>query len=221
MRVAIKVLKSILVLMIISYVVYGVLNGPTIYKLFKEKRNVSATDSTSQTIEKATAPATKTSPQSALSTQQLKAELAAKFKNDWLYYPSLSIQAPVEWEIAKSDIARMMPNGLIHVGGTALPEQNGDALIAGHSSYYWWNKGQYKNIFAPLINSKEGDDIVVRKNDVTYFYKVKNIVQIPGSSGVTINIGANYPKTVKLMTCVPIGTSLRRLIVEAELKKSI
>lgn len=219
MKVTIKILKSIIALALVSYGAYIALNAPTLLKLFKAKFNpVSAEESTSQAIDKATSISYK--PQ-VDQLAQLRSELAKQFKNDWLYYPALNIKAPVEWNVLKSNVHRLMPDSLIHLDGTATPDANGDVLIAGHSSYYWWSKGSYKSVFAPLIRAKEGDDITIRRKDVTYFYKVKKIYQVAGNDGININFGGQNPKVLHLMTCVPIGTSWRRLIVEADLVKAI
>jgi len=223
MRILVKVLKSVIALLVISYAVYFALNGPTIIKLFKQ-RKASASNTSSpaqQTINQVSALPQATSTASRSELEKLKAELAKQFKNDFFYYPHLSITAPVEWDVPKYEVAKRLPDGLIQLSGTAEPEGNGDILIAGHSSYYWWNKGKYKNIFAPLTQAKEGDGIIIRKRDITYFYKVSRVYQVGGNEGVTINVGGNYPKKVKLMTCVPIGTSLRRLIVEADFVRAI
>ncbi len=221
MKVLIKVLKSVLALIVIGYGAYIALNAPTLYKLITNRSNQASAQSNAQT--QAIKDATQTAPKRGTpdKTAMLKAELAARFKNDWLYYPRLDIKAPVTWEVPQSQVAKVMPDSLIHLDGTAQPEQNGDVLISGHSSYYYWNQGAYKNIFAPLVNTKENDDIVIRKNDVVYFYRVLKIYEIGAKEGLKVNIGGTNPKKLELMTCVPVGTSLRRLIVEAKLVKSI
>ena len=151
----------------------------------------------------------------------IRAEASSQFANDWLYYPELGIEAPVEWQVNQADIERMMPDSLINVAGSALPAENGDMLIAGHSSYYSWSKGKYKNIFAGLVKAKEGDSIVIRRKDLTNFYKVSEIKQIGGNDNLDLHIGGTYSKNLYLMTCVPVGTSWRRLIIRAEFVRSI
>ncbi len=218
MKVAIKILKSVIALALVGYGAYIALNAPTLIKLFKGKFNpVSAADDLkSQTADKAA-----TAKPQLDQLAQLRAELAKQFKNDWLYYPALDIQAPVEWNVLKSNVNRLMPDTLVHLDGSATPDTNGDVLIAGHSSYYWWSKGSYKSVFAPLIRAKVDDNIIVRKKDVTYFYKVREVYQVGGNEGIDINTGGQNPKILNLMTCVPIGTSWRRLVVKADLKKAI
>jgi LPXTG-site transpeptidase (sortase) family protein len=228
MRILVKVLKSVIALLVISYAVYFVLNGPTIVKLFKQRKAAASNASSpvQKTIDRVSKLQQTSSPATGASSEQsdlekLKADLARQFKNDFFYYPRLGITAPVEWDVLKYEVAQRMPDGLIQLSGTAELDQNGDILVAGHSSYYWWNKGKYKNVFAPLTQSKAEDGIVIRKKDVTYFYKVSRVYQIGGSEGLSINVGGSYPKKLNLMTCVPIGTSLRRLIVEAEFVRAI
>ncbi len=114
-----------------------------------------------------------------------------------------------------------MPYGLIHAAGTSLPEQGGNVVVGGHSSYFSWSKGKYKTVFAPLVKAKEGDEIIIKKKDIVYLYKIGRIFEISASGSFTIKRGLGEKKILNLVTCVPIGTSWRRLIIEAPLEKAI
>jgi len=232
-KIAIKLVKSFIALTLIFYVSYAAAYYPAITRLIKQKISPKATANTSQqattkTIADlptsqalqtgtSTTPTTTTSP----SQTDATAELKSKFKNDWLYYPRLGIEAPIDWEVKLAYVTKLMPYGLIHAAGTSLPEQGGNVVIGGHSSYFSWSKGKYKSVFAPLVKAQEGDEIVIKKKDIVYLYKVGRTFEIPASGSFTIKRGKGEKKILNLVTCVPIGTSWRRLIIEAPLNKSI
>lgn len=241
MGTALKIAKSILVLIVVFYAVYFALNYEAIIKLFKQKRNPQAYVNTqadqiaeqAKSLVKMTAPqviqvgpgqtATAVSSQASNTPQSnLKAEIAAQFKNDWFYYPRLGIQAPVEWYVEGAGNAnKMMAVNLVHIYGTSTPETSGETVITGHSSYYKWVKGDYKTIFAPLTQSATNDNIIIKRNGVAYFYTVSSSEEIGGGTDYAAKIGPNDSKTLALMTCVPVGTSLRRLVVHANLVQQI
>lgn len=236
MKIAIKLVKSFIALTLIFYVSYAVAYYPALARLIKQKFSPEAAANTNQeeatrtiadlptgqSVQAGTS-ATPTAGGTTSSSAQrdTSAELKSKFKNDWLYYPRLGIEAPIDWEVKSSYVIKLMPHGLIHAAGTALPEQGGNVVIGGHSSYFSWSKGKYKSVFAPLVKAQEGDEIIIKKKDTVYLYKVGKIFEIPASGSITIKRGSGEQKILDLMTCVPIGTSWRRLIVEAPLKKAI
>lgn len=235
MRVAYKVVLSLIVLVVALYVVYIVLNWEALIKIFTHERGAKTPQDirVQEIVDLARSPAATappviqlpaSPPTAALTSDQrdVRAEIAQTLKNDWLYYPKLGIQAPVEWYVlGPANANKMMADGLVHVSGTATPEQGGDAVITGHSSYLRWAKGDYKTIFAPLVKAEKDDDIIIKRDGRAYFYAVKDIFEISGSAGYKAIVDENSPKTVSLMTCVPVGTNLRRLIVKGELFREI
>jgi len=130
--------------------------------------------------------------------------------------PSVGISAPISWNISASDdklIHAQLEQGVIQIAGSALPGQHGMVAISGHSSNYVWDKGQYNTIFAPLHKVKVGDEIDVSRAGTTYVYKVSKIYQVKPTE-VSV-LSDNQDVGVRLITCTPIGTALRRLVVEA------
>jgi LPXTG-site transpeptidase (sortase) family protein len=219
---ATKALKIFIALTLLFYGVYAFINWPTITKLATNQDQIQtpSTQKKSQVATQVANLASSTSKASSNIISSIKIEASSQFKNDYLYYPKLGIEAVVEWKVRQADIQNIMPDSLVNLLGSALPEQNGDVLIAGHSSYYWWSKGKYKNVFAPLIKASRGEDIIIRKNDITYFYKVADIYQIGANDSLKLNVGGTS-KNLYLITCVPVGTDLRRLVIRAEFVKSI
>jgi len=102
--------------------------------------------------------------------------------------------------------------------GTAIPGEVGNAFITGHSTLPQFNDPKdYKAIFTSLPNLEIGDTVYAKVDGKTYVYLVqyKKVVD-PKDISVLAPI-AKGAKTLTLMTCVPPGTSLKRLIVVASL----
>lgn len=239
MRLAYKTILSLIVLVVLFYAIYLIINFEAISKIAKQNRSsISTQDQTNEQIArqavslptptavftitartKVTATAT---PRVTSTPNPVGVQAASAFKNDWLYYPKLSISAPVEWYVqGAGDANKLMANGLVHIKGTATPEIPGETVIAGHSSYYSWAEGDYKTVFAPLVKAQNGDNIIVKRNGTTYFYNVSDIHEISGSDDYAAKIGGNNNKSITLMTCVPVGTTLRRLIISADLVRRV
>lgn len=120
-----------------------------------------------------------------------------------------------KWEELESDIQKALRSGVIHYPGTALPGDNGNVVLTGHSSYYAWDPGRFKDVFALLHEVKMGDRIVVYFNQKKFIYEVNKIkVVLPKDVDV---LGPAPTEQLTLITCTPIGTNLKRLIVQAKL----
>lgn len=118
------------------------------------------------------------------------------------------------WTGLEEDIQETLKNGVVHYPGTAIPGQRGNVFITGHSSYYLWDPGRFKDVFALLHEMAVGDTITVFYNENRYDYKVKEIKVVhPNEINV---LQQTNDKRLTLMTCTPIGTALNRLIIIAE-----
>ena len=137
--------------------------------------------------------------------------------DNWLSYPRFGIKAPIFWDVPTEMATEKLADGLVHIANTSKPGDGGESLISGHSSYYWWQKGNYKEVFVNLQKAEIGDKVIIRR-DSTYIYSVTNKYQVGGGEGLTFETAGE--EKLSLMTCVPLGTNLRRLIVEAKLESS-
>ena len=108
-----------------------------------------------------------------------------------------------------------LEDGVAHFAGTALPGAKGNSFIFGHSSYYANKPGKYKEVFRNLNKLEEGDQIQIKSNLKTYQYTVseKKIVN-PKAVEVLEHPEDSYRLT--LMTCWPLGSTAKRLIVIAQ-----
>lgn len=131
-----------------------------------------------------------------------------------LSFSDFGISAPIHWNVSLSGpVYTNLETGLVHIDGTAKPGQKGTVAIFGHSSHYPWAKGKYKTVFAPILKAKTGQTIQVSNEGVIYTYKVTKTYDINPDQMSVLNSGNE--SVLKLITCTPLGTSLRRHVVEA------
>lgn len=136
----------------------------------------------------------------------------------------IKVVAPMIWSKNEDEknILKELENGTAHFAKTASPGQNGNMIISGHSSNYFWATGNYNYIFKDLGDLENGDIITVKtiqKNGrvITYKYVVSDkFITAPDDASIFENTAE---PTLTLSTCWPIGTNFQRLIVKAELVK--
>lgn len=119
------------------------------------------------------------------------------------------------WADLEKQIQDGLRNGVVHYPGTAKPGQYGNVFITGHSSYYPWDSGKFKDIFALLGQLNVGDEFVVYYNQIRHTYRIYNKFEVMPDN-VDVLEQPRDRKISTLMTCTPVGTALRRLIIQAE-----
>jgi LPXTG-site transpeptidase (sortase) family protein len=117
---------------------------------------------------------------------------------------------------SENKIQESLREGVVHYPFTAPPEQYGNVFITGHSSYSPWDTGKYKDIFALLHKLDVGDQYFIYSKGKKYSYEVMEIFEIQPDDISVLNQPTDQ-KISTLMTCTPVGTTLRRLIVRADL----
>ena len=119
-----------------------------------------------------------------------------------------------DWGALESDIQEALRDGVVHYPGTAEPGVSGNVVITGHSSYFPWDPGRFKDVFSLLHKVAINDIIVVYHNQKAYTYKVYEKKEVnPNQVDVLVSQGESR---LTLITCTPVGTNLRRLIVLAK-----
>ncbi len=140
--------------------------------------------------------------------------------------PKLNINVPLvtpsyqnllqeNWAGVEEDIQSSLQHGVVHYPGTARPGQAGNFFVTGHSSYYPWAPGKYKNVFARLHEMDVGDEYWVYYGGDRHRYRVVEKKEVRPSDVTVLDQPLSH-RTATLMTCTPVGTTLRRLIVTAE-----
>jgi LPXTG-site transpeptidase (sortase) family protein len=139
--------------------------------------------------------------------------------------PKLNLNVPIvippfdallaeDWERLESDIQQSLQHGVVHYPGTARPGQAGNFFVTGHSSYYPWAPGKYKTVFARLPTLDVGDEYWVYYGGDRHRYIIQSKEEVrPSNVGVLDQPIDRRIST--LMTCTPVGTTLRRLILTA------
>lgn len=112
-----------------------------------------------------------------------------------------------------------LKKSLIQYPGTAVPGRYGNAVVFGHSVLpQFFNSKNYATIFSTLPTLRENDEIWVKFNQITYKYVVEQMIEVPPDD-ISILAQRYDDSYLTLITCVPPGTYLRRLIVRARLTK--
>lgn len=110
--------------------------------------------------------------------------------------------------------------GIMHLSGTGFPWQRlSNTYIAGHAVGY--ANTRVPRVFEDLDDLRDGDRIMVRDADgASYTYKVyKSMVVSPMDYWVTQPVDGK--KVLTLQTCWPAPSYGQRLIVRAEIVKSV
>ncbi len=130
--------------------------------------------------------------------------------------PALGISGKVTYKVKKLEENKTLSKSVIHLDGTALPGEEGNAVLTGHSSSLGWS--YYDSIFAALNKLGNGDEVYVYRNNEKFIYSIieKRIVSSDDVSVLSQGSG----EKLTLITCWPLGTDFRRLIVTAESRDS-
>ncbi len=120
-----------------------------------------------------------------------------------------------DWHELEKQIQNGLKEGVVHYPGTPQPGQFGNVFLTGHSSFYSWDEGRFKDVFALLEKLDKGDEFIVWHQQKKYVYRIYDkLVVNPNNVGVLEQ--PTDRKIATLMTCTPVGTTLNRLIIRAE-----
>jgi len=116
-------------------------------------------------------------------------------------------------EIGGEDLSK----SLIHYSGTSLPGQQGNAVIFGHSSLpQFFSPTNYLTIFTKLPSLKKGDDVFVEYDGIKYTFRVEQMFEVKPTDIQVLE--QRYDDSyLTLVTCVPPGTYIKRLVVKARI----
>lgn len=139
----------------------------------------------------------------------------AKIATYLLSVPKLSITNAIV-----STIDNNLTSHLVNYAGTAVPPDNGNAVIFGHSTLpQLFDPKNYKTIFANAHELHIGDTIILDVSGVTYTYKIFSITIVDPTD--TSVLSQNYDNSyVTIVTCTPPGTTWKRLIIKSRIEKT-
>ncbi len=135
--------------------------------------------------------------------------------------PKINVDAPVVYGVGslqEDPIQDALRSGVVHYpipGANSVPGQVGNTVLLGHSSNDVFDNGQYKFVFLLLERLNEGDTFYIHYNGTRYTYSVtkKEVIDPTEVGKLVINTGKPM---ATLVTCVPPGTALKRLVVYAD-----
>lgn len=109
-----------------------------------------------------------------------------------------------------------LENGVVRYPGSAIPWEEWNSFIFGHSSNFPWMNGDYNEVFSNLNFLEEWDEIIIyyKQKKFKYIVKEKRVIKPGDVSVLKKNISK---KELSIMTCWPIWTTLNRLVVTGEM----
>lgn len=142
--------------------------------------------------------------------------------------PSLNIYAPIvtpengldalkasDFNTLDESIKNSLLKGVVYYPGTAKPGEKGNTFLTGHSSNVFWELSKYNAVFALLPKIQVGADVFIYYNQNEFHYRVTSKKEVKPTDVSILEQGGNH--VLSLMTCTPVGTNFRRLVVTAEL----
>ncbi len=149
---------------------------------------------------------------------------SAQPKNNFVSRPNsiiisqLDIDAPLVFAqgTSQKELNAALNQGVVIYPGSVLPGQNGEVFLTGHSSTYIWNKTPYGQVFTLLDKLKTGDVVSLIYENRRYDYRIISQEILSPSQ---VKISSTSESKLTLMTCWPIGTAAKRLVVRGELIK--
>lgn len=124
--------------------------------------------------------------------------------------------------IANADVATNDVNlsqHMVNFTGTAIPPNNGNTVIFGHSTLpQLYDPKNYKTILANAYKIKNGDEIFVTFDKITYKYRVASITVVEPTD-LSVLEQDTRDSFLTLITCTPPGTVWKRLVIKSQLVK--
>lgn len=137
-----------------------------------------------------------------------------------LIIPKINVDVPVVYDTKNDQASQLkaMEKGVAWFGipgANSRPGQVGNTVLSGHSSNDLFDPGDYKFIFARLDQLIKGDTFYVNYLGDRYTYTItKKEVVLP--TEVHKLVYETDKPVMTLITCVPLGTAQKRLLVTAE-----
>ncbi len=138
-----------------------------------------------------------------------------------LIIPKLNVDVPVIYGVNAADHnaqMKAMEKGAAHfsiAGANAVPGQVGNAVFSAHSSNDAFAAGDYKFVFAQNEKLVKDDIMYMHYQGKRYTYAVTKKEVVMPNEVSRVQIQTDKP-ILTLISCVPLGTAEKRLLVFAE-----
>ncbi|MBT3349512.1 sortase [bacterium] len=130
--------------------------------------------------------------------------------------PLVMVPSHKNWKKLEATIQSGLQDGVVVHPVSHAPGNFGNFFLTGHSSYYVWDNGRYKDVFALLHELEVGDEVEVYWEGKKYLYQLDQSFVIPPTQTSVLNQPTDE-KMITLMTCTPVGTNKNRLIWTGDL----
>ncbi len=132
-----------------------------------------------------------------------------------IFIPAIGVRVPII--TPGSDIYSTLKQGAAIYPGSAGFGQDGNTVVLGHSFNLPWLSNEYSQIFAHLDKLEVGDLIRIVSGDQVFKYVVTES-QIMSVKDANFAVeGDTNSNILYLVSCWPVGSSLNRIVVSAEL----
>ena len=134
----------------------------------------------------------------------------------------IGVSAPIVFGVSDKtkDIYDNLSRGVVHYSPSSRPGEKGASIILGHSSDYPWKKNAFGSVFALLGKLAPGDRLQVQYDNGTVLtFEVKqSLIFAPFSNDSRLEkIEGSTDSSLVLISCWPVGTTYKRIAVEAVL----
>lgn len=147
--------------------------------------------------------------------------------DDRIIIPRLSKDVPLiktniknfadrKWDILDKEILNDLKKGIVIYPSSVVPGKGGNTVVTGHSSNYPWVISKYNDVLARLHEVILGDKITLYYNQKKYSYEVYDI-KVVNPEDIEVMAPDAGENILTVITCTPVGTNLRRLVVVGKL----
>jgi len=230
-----SIIRQVLTSLVILVILFTLMNFSAFYKIAENKvqeiLGINNTQTLTNIIETPDSPIdiknleviTEFSEEKNMEIPNMNFEIAPL--TDRIIIPSIGQNVPIikvssenlinkDFKALEKDIQDALRGGVVHYPGTDYSGDGGNVVITGHSSYFPWDPGRFKDVFALLHDVEVGDKVYVYHNQKKYVYQINEIFEV-NPTNIDV-LKQTKDEQLTLITCTPVGTNLRRLIVVAK-----
>ena len=140
-------------------------------------------------------------------------------KPDSIEIPKIEVETPLVFIESKEnrDYQAVLKKGAVHYSGSALPGENGQTIVLGHSAPSFWPKKNYNWIFRRLDRLEAGDEIIINYQNRQYRYLVYEKLFLNPGDEIPRGGLTNSENVLFLISCWPPETGQKRIVVQSRL----
>lgn len=129
--------------------------------------------------------------------------------------PKIGANAPVVPDVDPYDegaYRAALRKGVAHASPSVMPGERGNTFLFAHSSDDAYARNRYNTVFYLLTELVPGDRFYIVRDGTVYAYRVYESREVAPDDVAYLFATSEY-SVATLMTCIPAGTTARRLLV--------